>query len=128
MAASVLLVDSDADSIKIYSLILQHHGYEVLVAADPATGLKMALDRLPDVVISELYLPLLDGRLLHEQLRENEGTSSIPTILLDSIAAWGSDLAEMAGASTRLTKPCEPSRLLHEVQRILGVGVAMPPQ
>jgi CheY-like chemotaxis protein len=122
MAPSVLLVDGDADSITIYSLILQHHGYEVLAAGDPATGLRLALERRPDVVISDLYLPPLDGRSLHEQLRANEGTASIPMILLDSIAAFGMEEVEEIAITARLTKPCEPSRLLLEVQRMLDMG------
>ena len=129
MAPSILLVDNDADSIAIYSLILKHHGYDVLAAHDGETGYQLAVDRRPNVVVSELYLPPVDGRSLYEQLRRNEGTASIPLILLDSIATYGIELGlEDEPAATRLTKPCEPSRLLMEVQKLLNMEMAVPAQ
>ena len=127
MAPSILLVDNDADSIAIYSLILQHHGYDVLSAQDGETGYRLAVDRQPNVVVSELYLPPVEGRRLHEQLRRNEGTASIPLILLDSIATYGiEEGSEAEAVATRLTKPCEPSRLLMEVQKLLKMEMAVP--
>lgn len=129
MAPSILLVDNDPDSIAIYSLILKHHGYDVLSARDGATGYRLAVDRRPSVVVSELYLPPVEGLSLHEQLRKNEGTASIPLILLDSIATFGVELGlEDSLAATRLTKPCEPSRLLMEVEKLLNLEMAVPAQ
>lgn len=128
MAPSVLLIDSDADSITIYSLILQHHGYEVLAARDSESGFRMALDRRPDLVISEMFLPPLEGRPLVEKLRENEVTARTPMILLDSIASYGNEVGDFGSSAMRLTKPCEPSRLVVEVERMLNLELTGPRQ
>lgn len=128
MAPSVLLIDSDADSITIYSLILQHHGYEVLAARDSESGFRMAIDRRPDLVISEMFLPPLGGRSLLEKLRENDVTNRTPMILLDSIGAYGNEISEFGVSAMRLTKPCEPSRLVFEVERMLNLELAVPRQ
>lgn len=124
MALSVLLIDSDADSITIYSLILQHHGYDVIAARDSESGYRMALDRRPDLVISEMFLPPLEGRPLVEKLRENELTAGTPMILLDSVAAYGKESGDIGSSAKRLTKPCEPSRLVLEVERMLSMELA----
>ena len=127
MAPSVLLVDSDSDSIAIYSLILRHHGYEVLSAPDGVLGFEIALQRRPDVVVSELFLPPShDGSFL-ERLRADDRTSATPMIVLDSIPSFSDELFESDSRRTRLTKPCEPSRLLLEVERLLSPEMAVPP-
>src|SRR5690606_16450194 len=67
-ASTVLLIDNDQDSITIYSLILRHHGYEVVPATDGETGLRLALELKPDIVVTELFLPQLQGPSLLEGL------------------------------------------------------------
>jgi CheY-like chemotaxis protein len=120
----VLLIDGDPDSIEIYSLILDYHGYEVVAARDGHTGLRLALDLSPALVISEVFLPGLDGRNLLAQLRSDTRTARIPVILLDSIPSVSESMPEPGAFVICLTKPCEPSRLLVEVARILGEQVS----
>lgn len=117
-SATVLLIDSDADSITIYSLILRHHGYRVVHAADFETAVRLVAEADPDVVVSELFTTSRDERDVVEFLRGDERTSNKPLILLDSAPSRGRrpELASLP----RLTKPCEPSRLLREVGRALN--------
>jgi DNA-binding response OmpR family regulator len=117
--ATVLLIDSDVDSINIYSLILQHHGYSVIYASDPEVGLRMAVEAKPSVVISELFLPPMRGVSLLDRLRSDDRISQTPLIVLDSIPDHAADMADSLARLPRLRKPCEPSRLLQEVQRVL---------
>lgn len=127
MAPSILLIDADADSIRIYSLMLEHHGYEVISAADTTTGFQLAMERRPSLVISEVFLPpTADGTLL-ERLRGNEQTAGTPMIVLDSTSSFGCKPGEAKSATRTLSKPCEPSRLLQEVNLMLGGVVAGPP-
>jgi CheY-like chemotaxis protein len=123
--ATVLLIDNDADSITIYSLILRHHGYEVVHALDGETGLQLAFERNPDLVISELFMPPTDGGNLLDRLRQDARTAETPLIILDSIPTFGWERLESLGQLSRLTKPCEPSRLLQEVSKILDQGASL---
>jgi DNA-binding response OmpR family regulator len=119
--ATVLLIDSDADSLAIYSLILTHHGYEVVQATDGDTGLQLAFERRPDVVVSELYMPKVDGATLLERLRGDARTAATPLIVLDSVPSFARELRGSEAKLHRLAKPCEPSRLLQEVRRLLTI-------
>jgi DNA-binding response OmpR family regulator len=116
--STILLIDDDHDSIAIYSLILSHHGFNVIHALDSATGLQLATEEKPDIVVSEIFLKDLGGvrflDLLHAKLRP----ARTPVIVLDSTPALGRLDASFA-APNRLTKPCEPSLLLKEVNRLL---------
>lgn len=120
----VLLIDGDSDSIEIYSLMLGHHGYEVVPAKDGHTGLKLALELNPALVISGIFLPGLDGRSLVAELRNDTRTERTPVIFLDSIPGVSESILAPDAFATRLTKPCEPSRLLVEVARILGAQIS----
>jgi CheY-like chemotaxis protein len=118
--ATVLLIDNDEDSVTIYSMILEHHGYRVLHAGDGESGLRLAREARPDLVISELFLTRLTEPTVAEMLRSDERTAHLPLILLDSISAYQPEVLDRLQRCTRLTKPCEPSRLLGEVERLLA--------
>jgi DNA-binding response OmpR family regulator len=120
MPATVLLIDRDADSVAIYSLLLRHHGYDVIHAHDGETGLRLAFEAGPDLVVSELFTPHGTRTDLVDRLRRDDRTAGTPLIVLDSIPAFTHDSPGAFGNLSRLTKPCEPSRLLHEVKRLLG--------
>lgn len=117
--ATVLLIDSDVDSINIYTLILKHHGYSVIHARDPEDGLRLAVEEKPAVVVSELFLPPLTGTSLVDRLKADRRVAETPLIILDSTPEHAAALVEEYPSLNRLRKPCEPSRLLQEVQRIL---------
>ena len=117
--STVLLIDRDQDSLTIYSLILRHHGYEVVTVKDGATGLRLAAELNPDIVISELFLPLVQGHSVFQELRANDRMATKPMILLDSVPMLGEALMEGLAATSRLTKPCTPTRLVEEVARLL---------
>ena len=117
--STVLLIDRDQDSLTIYSLILRHHGYEVVTVKDGATGLRLAAELDPDIVISELFLPPVQGHSVVEELRGKDPMAAKPLILLDSIPMLGEPLMEGVARTIRLTKPCTPTRLVEEVARLL---------
>ena len=117
-ASTVLLIDDDCDSIAIYSLILRHHGFTVLEAFDSSTGLRLAEQHRPDLVVSETFLPGVEPKAYLELLHGSVLSRSIPIIMLDSTPALGRNEGSFS-ARNRLTKPCEPSVLLEEVKRLL---------
>jgi two-component system, OmpR family, response regulator AdeR len=116
-ASTVLIIDSDDDSLAIYSLILNHHGYRVLQARDAESGLEVALALKPDVVVSDYYLPKMDGMTLLTRLQADERLSTTALMLLDSMPSRGR--GDQIGRVRRLPNPCSPSRLVSEVSAIL---------
>jgi chemosensory pili system protein ChpA (sensor histidine kinase/response regulator) len=115
---TVLLVDEDLDSLNIYSLILEHHGYRVLRARGGDEGYQLAASELPDVVVTELHLSSVQGRSLAEQLRHDARTAVLPLVAVTSFPVKsGRHTSGLAACDAHLAKPCSPSRMLREVER-----------
>ena len=114
---TILLVDQDGDSLAIYSLILEHHGYRVLRARTSAEGLRLALEQHPDLVVSELCLDLVDGTALPDRIRQEPWVPHLPIVVLTTLPF---PRERSAACDSYLAKPCVPSRLLAEVDRFLS--------
>jgi two-component system, cell cycle response regulator DivK len=115
---TVLLVDEDQDSLNIYSLMLEHHGYRVLRACGGDEGFLIASTERPDVVVTELHVSGVDGRSLAEQLKRDKRTARLPLVAVTSFPVRsGRHTSGLAVCDARLSKPCSPSRLLREVER-----------
>lgn len=119
--ATILLVD---DSHVIHAYVdkaLEGTGYRVLHAYDGVEGVEVALASQPDLVISDLDMPNLDGYGLCERLREVESTRGIPIVIL-SARGKGVDIDRGfdVGANDFLTKPVSENELLSRIEMLLG--------
>ncbi len=76
--ARILVVDDEPDVILLCRVNLQHAGYDVLEASDGEQGLALALSELPDAIVLDLMLPLMDGYGVLDRLRADERTRTIP--------------------------------------------------
>lgn len=112
----MLLVEDDADTREMYSHYLTRSGLHVTEAR---TG-RRALDRIhedrPDVVVTDIAMPEMDGLELSRRLRANRATYDVPII---AVSGQASERARQAGADVVLEKPCEPDRLLHVIEDVL---------
>ena len=124
---TVLLVDPHADSLEIYGAILRHHGFRVLEAATGTEGARMALEHLPDLVVTELRLPGLDGGSLLRRIRSVPALAHTPVIAVTAAAQTPRAEALASGFAELLPKPCAPLRVLAEVQRLSGAAPARIP-
>ena len=123
----ILLVEDHEDNRNIYRTILEHYGYEVMIAADGRSGLRIARDERPDLILMDLSIPFVDGWEATRQLKQDESTSTIPIIALSAHAlAEDRERAHGAGCDGYLAKPVEPRKVLAEVQRFLEDEVATP--
>ncbi len=115
-----LLVDADEDSREMYAFALKQDRWDVAHAADGPRGLESALSMRPDVVISELQLPELDGLELCRRLRRQTETETTPIVIVTA-SAFPSDVerATEAGGDVVLCKPCPPFLLLDVLHRLI---------
>lgn len=128
MSFTVLLVDDDSDSRAICRTILIHHGFVVIEASDGMTGVSMAREAVPDVVVMDVNLPVLDGWTATQRLKEGADTRGIPVIVFTARATRADrERALSVGCDGYLTKPCPPSDVVGEVRRVLGEMVEPPP-
>jgi CheY-like chemotaxis protein len=121
----VLVVDDFADNREMYSEYLSFSGYDVIEAQNGKEAIDAARARLPDIIIMDLSLPVMDGWEATRTLKADELTRRIPVVALTGHALEGhSRGAKDAGCDSFLAKPCLPEQLVAEIKRMLETGVA----
>jgi CheY-like chemotaxis protein len=117
----VLLVDDLEDSRVMYAEYLTRSGYRVAQAADGREALALARALLPDVVVMDLALPVVDGWEAIRQLKGDARTIGILVIALTGYSVVRhAERARQAGCDALLTKPCLPSTLLALLRDLLA--------
>lgn len=116
---TVLVIDDNTD-IRQYERTLLQDEYIVLEAADGKEGLSVAIKEVPDLVICDVMMPVMDGLEFTEQLKTNTATSHIPVIMLTA-----KNLEEHRaegyehGADSYITKPFHSKVLLARIENLL---------
>ena len=121
MNAKILLVDDEADFLELVSYNIRRHGHQVITASDGLEALSKARQLLPDLILLDLMLPLLDGFTVCEILRAQPSTDSIPIIMFTALPG---EIARLngfeAGADDYLRKSSTTRGLIECVERILS--------
>ena len=121
----VLVVDDFADNREMYSEYLSFSGYDVIEAKNGKEAIEAANARMPDIIIMDLSLPVMDGWEATRRLKADEKTRQIPVVALTGHALAGhSKGARDAGCDSFLAKPCLPDQLVAEIRRMLQSGRA----
>jgi two-component system response regulator RpaA len=116
---AILLVDADDDTRELHKLLLNDVASTIEEACDGIEAYGRALSHPPDLVVTEMRLPRMDGRTLIDRLRKDPHLHECG-ILVVSGSAHGlirDDLLR-AGADEVLPKPCEPDLIVHAVERL----------
>ena len=109
----VLLVEDDLDGRRMYADWLSDAGFRVDQAHNGFQALERAFDSRPDVVVTDLNIPGIDGFELTRRLKQDARTRDVPVLAVTGYAAFASDpeRARRAGCDTVLSKPCSPEDL-----------------
>jgi CheY-like chemotaxis protein len=119
----VLVVEDSRDTLDMIELWLTTFGCEVQVAASAPAALKLAAEDPPDLIISDIGLPDLDGYQLIRKVRQMPGLRSIPAIALTGFARpEDRELALAAGYDAHLSKPAEMRRLIRLMKRLMNTN------
>lgn len=117
----VLVVDDYQDAREMYAEYLEYSGFRVAEAKNGQEALDKAFALLPDVILMDLSLPIIDGWEATRRLKGDDRTRTIPVVALTGHAMTGqSDEAKGAGCDAFVTKPCLPDALVDEVKRVLA--------
>jgi two-component system, cell cycle response regulator DivK len=84
--ARILVVEDDADNQELVTRFLKRNGHVVLLATDGMAGVTAAQEHVPDLILMDLGLPVLDGWEASKRIRSNAGTARIPIIALTAHA------------------------------------------
>lgn len=119
--ALILVVEDNPDLRQFISEALRS-GYRVEVAPDGAAGEKRALDRIPDLIVSDVMMPIQDGFQMCRKLKAHPATSHIPIVLLTAKADHQDKMEGLGeGADAYLTKPFDASELRLRVKNLLEI-------
>ena len=121
MAATILVIDDDESMRDLLRLHLSAAGYEVQVAEDAIAAGYMVLKRAPDLIISDINMPHMDGFEFIEALKADKSLPEIPVIFLTSLEE-GDQRGKSLGAVGYITKPVMADQLLGLVARHVTGG------
>jgi two-component system cell cycle response regulator DivK len=116
----ILLVEDNEMNRDMLSRRLTRRNFDVIIAVDGQQGVEMAQSELPDLVLLDMSLPVLDGWTAASRLKADPATGSIPIIALTAHAMGGDrEKALEAGCDDYDTKPVEFKRLLGKINSFL---------
>ena len=117
----VLLVEDNEMNRDMLSRRLIRQGYDVVLAIDGEQGIAMATSELPDLILMDMSLPVIDGWEAARRLKADPATQGIPMIALTAHAmASDRQKALDAGCDEYDTKPVELPRLLEKMESLLA--------
>ena len=112
-----MIVDDDISVLRLLSLLLRTEGFEVLVAVGGAAALTSLEENSPDLMILDLSMPEIDGRMVFKRARDDgfEG----PVIIC---SAFGAEAAKRElGAEAAVSKPFDPDDIISSIRSLLAV-------
>jgi DNA-binding response OmpR family regulator len=116
----VVLVEDDRDLADVTQLALELEGLEVSVAYNGREALSVIERVRPDVVITDLIMPILDGLQLIERIRSDPALLS-PVIAVSAVGSWLRAAREL-GAAEALVKPVHPKELAASARKVWREG------
>jgi CheY-like chemotaxis protein len=123
----VLIVDDVQDNRTIYVLFLKFSGFRIAEAENGEDAIEKATTLLPDVIVMDLSLPVMDGWEATRRLKRDPRTKKIPVVALTGHALpEHARAASQAGCDLVITKPCLPDQLMDALRRILDAPKAQP--
>jgi len=124
--ATILAVDDDPTARGLLVTILGYAGHELREAADGAEALALAQAVRPDLIISDLMMPTMDGFEFVRRLRENSAFAQTPVVFYTAtyLESEARTLSHECGVSHIITKPAEPEEILQVVNSVLGMPQA----
>lgn len=111
-----MLVEDDRDTREMYFEYLSYSGMIVTEASTGRRALERVAEHCPDVVVTDIAMPEMDGLELSRRLRAGAATRDVPIIV---VSGQASERAREAGADVVLDKPCELDKLLHVIENVL---------
>ncbi|HTP38092.1 MAG TPA: response regulator [Steroidobacteraceae bacterium] len=123
MGSTVLVIDDNPVNLKLAAEVLQADGHEVIRADDAEQALALLAAHLPDLVLTDIALPGMDGLELTRRLKSDPRYRHLPVVALTASAMKGDEQRVLdAGCDAYIAKPLDTRQLSAQVARILARG------
>jgi two-component system cell cycle response regulator DivK len=121
----IVIIEDHPDNARLAEKLLKHAGYTVSLAEDGETGLQMALEQLPDMVLIDLGLPDVDGQTIAAMIRRNPNMKSAKIV---AFTAWPEDralqMAKAYGCDGVINKPIDTRNFSAQVEKFFNPGAS----
>ena len=121
----ILCIEDDVDMLDLFRVLLTRHGYSVKGVTKGQEGLDIIRREKPDLVILDIMMPVMDGWQVYQEMKDDETTRNIPTIvvtaksqLIDKVLGL-----EIAKVDDYIGKPFSPQELLDSIAKVLKLKV-----
>jgi DNA-binding response OmpR family regulator len=118
--AKILLIEDDSHIMKMVASRLKANGYQVQTATDGREGLDKVSHRIPDLVITDLAMPKMNGHVVVRVLKLSEQYKHIPIIMLSAFVSGKMGDGVEVPADTYIPKPFQSEELLAKVEELLN--------
>jgi two-component system, cell cycle response regulator DivK len=119
----ILLIEDNEMNLDMLSRRLERRGYDLVIAMDGAKGIDLAYKEMPDLILMDMSLPVVDGWEATRRIKAAEDTQHIPIIALTAHAIAGDrERCLAAGCDEYESKPVKFPRLLGKIEDILDIS------
>ena len=125
MKKRILVIEDNDQNLYLVTFLLERHGYEVIAARDGLGGIRTAGREVPDLILLDIQLPLMDGYDVAARLRESPKLVQVPIVAVTSYAMAGDrEKALASGCRGYIVKPINPDTFLTEIEVYLASAAA----
>jgi DNA-binding response OmpR family regulator len=118
----ILVVDDNAYIRDILGRLLEQRNFKVFTAGDGRSGIEATEAEIPDLIITDVQMPRLDGVEMIKALRSQPKFNRVPILAITAYGHWAEARAIEAGADRAMVKPLEPDMLLECIGQLLEEG------
>ena len=120
MGARILIIEDNSANMELMSYLLTAFGHTPLMAFDGASGVRMAGEQIPDLILCDVHLPKLDGYGVAGLLKGDARLRHIPLLAVTALAMAGDrERLLAAGFDGYIAKPIEPEQFVAELEPFL---------
>ncbi len=116
----ILVVEDDEVERELVRMTLEREGYRVVTAGDGERGFEVALAERPDLIVTDVAMPMADGVQLIRRVRSAPEVAATPILVTTGFGTGGATMTLVTGADAYEPKPLEAGSLLESVRRLLA--------
>lgn len=122
MKKKILIADDDRNLVKLLESFLTSAGYEIKIAYEGATALRIIGEYKPDLVVLDVMMPIMDGYSICKMLIEEPQYNPSPKIIVVTSRNGDRDkrISQILGADVFINKPVKPEELVSKIKELLG--------
>ena len=121
MKPTFLIIEDNEQNLYLATFLLEQNGYKVAAARSGPEGITLAGEIIPDLIILDIQLPLMDGYAVARALRENPTLENVPIVAVTSYAMVGDrERTIAAGCTGYIEKPINPETFISQIENYLN--------